>query len=200
MKKKKAAWPIVARTRRLELRPYRMSDYDAWKEAFTGRMPKQHKYDRGPLSEKYANRKFFRKLFLRHERYARKDICYPFGIFHRKTGAMIGVIDISTICREWYQWANLGYMIHNTQQGKGYGKEAAQAAIKIAFTKLGYKRVEASIHPDNPRSLRLAKSLGMSREGLRKEYIYDDNQWEDLVIYSILNPGKRKTTYFFPGK
>lgn len=196
MKKRKIAWPIVVRTKRLELRPYKLSDYECWREAFTQRKPKQHKYDCGPLSEKEVSRAFYRKLYFRHERYAKKDLCYPFGIFDRKTGAHLGFIDISTICRDWYQWASIGYVVHNTCQGKGYGKEAVRAGIKIAFTKLGYKRVEASIYPDNRRSIRLAKSLGMKHAGVRKEYIYDNKKWEDHVIYAALNPAKGKKNYF----
>jgi RimJ/RimL family protein N-acetyltransferase len=196
MKKRKIEWPIVVRTKRLELRPYKLNDYECWKEAFTKRKPKQHKYDRGPLSAKYANKSFYRKLYFRHERYAKKDQCFPFGIFDKRTGAHLGVIDISTICRDWYQWASIGYVVHNTYQGRGYGKEAVRAAIKVAFTKLGYKRVEASIRPDNRRSMRLAKSLGMRREGIRKEYIYDNKRWEDHVIYVALNPARRKKAYF----
>jgi RimJ/RimL family protein N-acetyltransferase len=195
MKKKKIQWPIVVRTRRLEIRPYQLKDYQIWRKAFTQRKEKQHKYDRGPLTLKHCSKAFYRKLYLRHERYAKKDICYPFGLYDRKTGEHVGFIDISTICRDWYQWASLGYVIHNTHQRKGYGKEAARAGIQIAFKKLGYKRVEASIYPDNKRSIALAKSVGMKREGLRKEYIFDNGLWEDHVIYAILNPRQKRRSY-----
>ena len=181
----KVKWPIIIRTRRIELRPYKLSDYQAWHTAFTQRKRQQHKYDRGPLPLEQTSRAFYRKLYFRHERLAKHDICYPFGIFDRKTGAHLGVIDISTICRDWYQWASLGYVIHNTYQGRGFGKEAARAAIQVAFRKLGYKRVEASIYPDNRPSIRLAKALGMNREGIRREYIYDHKKWEDHVVYAL---------------
>lgn len=196
MNQKKVVWPIEVHTKRLVLRPYRLSDYEGWKKAFTSRKPKQHKYDRGPVKPKSASRAMFRKFYFRHGRYARKDICYVFGLFHKKTGALIGVIDISTICRDWYQWASVGYVVHNTDQGKGYGKEAVRAALKIAFQKLGYKRVEASIYADNKPSLRLAKSVGMKRAEVRKEYIFENKKWEDHVVYVALNPSKARKTYF----
>ena len=193
--KKKIPWPITVRTKRIELRPYKLSDYEIWKEAFTKKKPKQHKYDSGPLDRKRLTKSFYRKLYFRHERLVKKDECYPFGIYERKTGAHIGVIDISTICRDWYQWANLGYRIHNTYQNRGYGREAAEAAIRIAFKHLGYKRVEASICPDNWRSIKLARSLGMKREGMRKEFIFDNGRWDDHVIYAIVNPKQRKRAF-----
>lgn len=195
MKKKKVAWPIVVRTRRLEIRPYRLGDYGTWLKAGIGRKKKQNKYDYGPRPARYSNKAHFRKLCARHNRIARKDQCYPFGIFDRKTGAFLGVVDVSTITRDWYQWASVGYQINNTSWGRGYGKEAVRAAIGIAFKQLGYKRVEASIRPDNWRSIRLAKSLGMKREGRRNEYIFDNGEWEDHVIFTIVNPRRAKRSY-----
>jgi [ribosomal protein S5]-alanine N-acetyltransferase len=193
--KKKIQWPIVAVTRRLVLRPYTLNDYEVWKEGFTRRLPKQHKYDSGPIEGKKVSRAAYRRLYLRHERYARKDICYVFGIYDRRNGAQIGFTDVSTISREWHQWANLGYMIHNHHQGKGYGKEACKAVLKIAFTKLSYKRVEAAINPDNRRSIQLAKALGMQREAYRKAFIFEKGRWEDHVVYVGINPHKSKNKF-----
>ncbi len=134
---------------------------------------------------------------VRHARLVKEDKGYAWAIFDKREGRHLGVIDVSTIVRGWYQWANLGYLVHNTCQNKGYGKEAAQAAIRVAFTKLGYKRVEASIYPDNWRSVKLAKAIGMKREGLRREYIYDNKKWEDHVIFSVINPRKSAKSYPF---
>lgn len=195
MKQENIRWPIAVKTRRLVLRPYKLNDYDIWIAAYTGRKPKQHKYDGGPHHAKETSKKWFRKLVAKHTRLAKKDDCYVFGIFEKSTGKHLGTIDISTISRDWYQWCNLGYVVHNTAQRRGIGKEAARAGLKIAFNHLAYKRVEAAINVDNWRSIRLAKSLGMKREGLRKEYIYDNNQWEDHVVYTALNPRKKKRSY-----
>ena len=193
---RKVKWPIVVRSKRLELRPYKIQDYQAWIDAYTKRKPKQHKYDGGPHDPKETPKKWFRKLIAKHSRLAKNDKVYVFGIFDRVSRRHLGTIDIATICRDWYQWANLGYVIHNTEQGNGYGKEAARIGIAIAFTKLGYKRIEASINLDNRRSIYLAKVIGMKRESIRKEYIYENKQWIDHVIYVALNPAKQKKIYF----
>jgi L-amino acid N-acyltransferase YncA len=36
-----------------------------------------------------------------------------------------------------------------------------------------------AINLDNRRSIALAKSIGMQREGIRKHFIYENNQWVD---------------------
>lgn len=193
--KKKLKWPLSIQTRRLVLRPYRITDYAAWIEAYTKRKPKQHKYDGAPHDPKETPKEWFRKLVAKHTRLAKNDKVYVFGIFDRATKRHLGTIDIATICRDWYQWANLGYFIHNTVQGNGYGKEAAKAGMKIAFEKLGYKRVEAAINLDNQRSIGLAKAIGMKSGGIRKEYIYENKKWVDHVIYVAINPRKDRKSY-----
>jgi ribosomal-protein-alanine N-acetyltransferase len=82
------------------------------------------------------------------------------------------------------QTAYLGYFINNPFWGKGYGKEAARAAIDIAFRDVKLHRIEAGIEPRNRRSIFLARSLGLRKEGLKKRAVFLRGKWNDLIMYS----------------
>lgn len=175
------------RTKRLILRPYRMEDYSVWFDAYVHRLPQQSKYDLAPRDPKDCMRSDFRKIVRHHEKIARADECYIYGIFEKKTGALVGAVDIYIMIRSSYQMGNLGYRIHNRYWKQGYGKEAALAALKIGFKDLGLNRLEAAINLDNRGSMALARSIGMRREGIKKRYLFEKGQWTDHVVFAA-NP------------
>lgn len=103
--------------------------------------------------------------------------------FFLSNRAAPGNIDLSTIRRGEYQWAILGYEIHNQHWKQGFGKEAVRAALIAGFETLGYHRIEAAINIDNQASIALAQSLGMQRECIRRGFLYEKQQWVDHLIY-----------------
>lgn len=177
----------ILKTKRLIIRPYNINDYNTWFDAYVNRLPKRNKYDRDPMNPKQCSKAEFRKMLQRHERISKKDKCYIYGVFEKKIGTLLGVVDIFIIVRDHYQMGNLGYQIHNRYWGKGYGKEAANAALKIGFRDLKLNRLEAAISIDNSRSIALAKALDMRREGIKRRYIYEDNKWIDQITF-VANP------------
>jgi ribosomal-protein-alanine N-acetyltransferase len=164
-----------------------MSDYEVWKKSYTSRLPALNRFDRGPSDPKKCSLAQFKKLVERHAELAKADKVYIYGIFERKSGSLIGAIDIAIIAREMYQMANLGYQIHNRYWGSGYGSEATIAALKIGFTQLALNRLEASIDFDNKRSIALAKKIKMRNEGIKKNYLFEHGGWVDQIIY-VANP------------
>lgn len=89
------------------------------------------------------------------------------------------------ISRSISQTCFLGYRIFNAHWDQGYAKEAVKAVIEIGFRDLKLHRIEAGIEPNNTRSLRLAKSLKMRREGVKKRALFIRNTWIDLVMYTL---------------
>lgn len=174
-------------TKRLTLRALRASDYKIWFQTHTEHFPAFDKWDIGPKNKKECTRAWFKKIKRRHESLALKDQCYIFSIFHRKTGRLVGSLDISVFVRGTHQFANFGYRIYNRYWRKGYGKEAARAGLKIGFQDLKLNRLEAAINLDNRKSIALVRSIGMKREGIKKRYWYEEGQWVDHLIY-VANP------------
>jgi ribosomal-protein-alanine N-acetyltransferase len=178
---------IEFRTRRLILRPLKSSDYLTWYDAYANCLPKQTKWDRGPLDFKKCTNRWFDKIRKEHEALAKKDDYYRYYVFEKKTGAIVGQIDFDVFLRSTHQFANFGYQIYNRHWGKGYGQEASIAGLKIGFKQLKLNRLEAAINLDNKKSIRLVKAIGMKREGIKKRYWFEDGEWVDHLIY-VANP------------
>lgn len=188
-------------TRRLVLRPYLASDYAVWEWAYKNILPKQAKYDWIPPSDLPTNRTQFQTIVRRHNLLEREGSTYIWSIFDRKTGALLGHVDVHVIARDVLQFANLGYRIINRYWRKGYATEALTHIIPAVFKDLQLNRLEAVIDPDNKASIALARSIEMRREGIRRKYYYQDGGWADQVVfvavredYGIppLNPERRK--------
>ncbi len=75
----------------------------------------------------------------------------------------------------------LGYVLGRAHWRQGLAKEALRATCTHAFEKLGVRRIEAEVNPQNIASNALLSSLGFTLEGrLRKRWIakglaYDTN-------------------------
>ncbi|WP_110114461.1 GNAT family N-acetyltransferase [Bacillus sp. CGMCC 1.16541] len=168
---------------RLIIRPYYVSDYPHWLAQYEQRLPSQHKYDEGKLDMSACTKEWFQEFVKKNQASANEDRLYIFGVFHQEAYTHIGAIDFSTLLRDDFQWARIGYQIHNHFWGQGYGKEAVKLALQLGFEQLNYHRIEAHINLDNDASIHLAKSVGMEYECTRKKFIYEDGAWTDNLIY-----------------
>jgi [ribosomal protein S5]-alanine N-acetyltransferase len=83
--------------------------------------------------------------------------------------------------------AELGYWIGVPYWGKGYATEAAQALVRYAFDELRVNRLYASHVPNNPASGKILLKLGMKREGYMRGHILKWGEYQDLVVYGMLN-------------
>ena len=90
----------------------------------------------------------------------------------------------------WYinhDRAEIGYMISDeSKKQKGFMKEALQAVINYGFQKMGLKRIEAMLAPENHPSLKLVTTFGFQKEGLLREHYLVDGKYEDSAMYSLL--------------
>jgi len=67
--------------------------------------------------------------------------------------------------------------------GKGYGKEAGKSIIEHAVNQLGIRRIYCGTHENNIGMQKLAISLGMKEEGRRKEAIFKNGEFKDILEY-----------------
>lgn len=175
------------RTKRLILRPLKVSDYSIWYDCWVNALRSQSEWDSGSKPASKCSKAYFLKLINRHKRLAKNDDYYWFGVFEKKSGHLIGGIDIDVFVRSTHQFANLGYVIYNRYWGHGYGQEAAAAGLRIGFKQLKLNRLEAAINLHNRKSIRLVKAIGMKREGIKKRYWFENGNWVDHLIY-VANP------------
>ena len=174
-------------TDRLFIRPILSTDHKVWKKFYSGLEPEKSEWDLKPRTVKDCSRKSFKEVIARHRLRASEDKCYIYGAFHKKTGELIGVIDITIIERGWYEMANLGYRVGNLYWNKGYGTEILKEVFKFVKPDLRIHRLEAAINLHNSASINLAKKSGMKREGIKRGYIFENDRWVDHVIYVHLS-------------
>jgi len=170
------------RTRRLVLRPLVKADYATWLDAET-RGPSS-RFEPAPRSLKQSTRAAFDKTRARHDRRAREDAVYVFGVFSNRGRVLVGMVDIAILYRGQLQLGNLGYRVFHAHRRRGYAKEAVLAVIHAAFKALKLNRLEAVMDLPNRPSQKLARALGMARECVRRKYYFEDGRFHDQVVWS----------------
>lgn len=175
---------LIRKTKRLIIRPLTVSDYQAWKSANTSMPPPQNKWDRKNSALEDVTMSKFKRILRSQKALRDQDKFYDLAVFDRASGQQVGVAGIMDVLRGFGQSAYLGYFINNPYWGRGFGKEATLAVIDIAFRDVKLHRIEAGIEPSNRRSILLARSIGLRKEGLKKRALFLRDQWNDLVMYS----------------
>lgn len=173
------------KTNRLIIRPLQEIDYENWVQAYSLQKPPQNEWDETNWDESELTYKKFKALLKVQKEQRHKDHYYEFGVFLKNDGTLIGLVSLMDISRGVFQNAYLGYRIFNTYWGNGFAQEASRAAIEIAFKKLKLHRIEAGISPDNKKSIKTAKALGLRKEGLSKRRLLVNKKWMDVLIYAI---------------
>lgn len=115
-----------------------------------------------------------------------------FAIELKKIHKVIGNIYLG---KRDFNTRELGYVLNENYQNKGYGSIASNAMIDFAF-KRGVHRIYAECAPQNVPSWKVMEKIGMKREAyFRKNVSFhvDDKgnpiYW-DTYVYAILNPNK----------
>ncbi|PKE06083.1 GNAT family N-acetyltransferase [Macrococcoides caseolyticum] len=171
-------------TNRLVIRPLTNSDYESWLKSFLNRKPSKHKYDDGLIDMSICTEVWFQELVEKHQALINNDDTYILAIFD-KSGQHVGMINVVTIRRGNFQWGECGYFIHNQFWRNGYAYEAMKKALFIANKVLKFHRIEAHVNLDNIPSIKLLEKLGFEHECIRKNFIYEFEQWTDNHVYYI---------------
>jgi RimJ/RimL family protein N-acetyltransferase len=68
----------------------------------------------------------------------------------------------------------------------GYGTEAASLLMDYGFDQLNLHRISSFVFAKNERSRRLHRKLGFQEEGMQREIVYRNGEFNDLVVYGLL--------------
>jgi len=174
----------MLKTERLILRPLDRIDYENWKQAYSMLRAPQNEWDEGPWKESELTHAKFRELLRIKKELRKLDKFYSFGVFRKDDGVLLGMVHLMDISRSIFQNAYLGYRIFNNYWRQGYATEACLGAIEIAFKELKLHRVEAAIEPHNKISQKVAKKIGLRKEGLSRRRLQIQGKWKDMVLYA----------------
>lgn len=117
---------------------------------------------------------------------AEEDRGYLFGVFLIEEERLIGYISISNLVRGVGQFADIGYMMDQQEQGRGYMTAALKLVIQYAFRALSLHRLQAGTLLHNERSQRVLKKCGFQPEGIARKLVQIQGTWQDHQMFGLL--------------
>ena len=124
------------------------------------------------------------------ERHARGE-CEPRVVLDER-GAVVGQVTLHAIVRGALQSSTLGYWLSPTVGGRGLATRAVADVVRLAFDDLGLHRLEAGTLIHNVRSQRVLEKNGFVRFGLAPRLLRIAGQWQDHVLFQLLNDDWRE--------
>ena len=108
------------------------------------------------------------------------------AVLDKKTGKHIGDVSLQRI-----QWidrnAEIAFLLGELDfYNRGVMFEAGKLLIQHGFYRLNLHRIYCGTSSENIAMQKLALKLGMSQEGIRKEALFKDGKYLDLIEYGLL--------------
>ncbi|QQP70096.1 GNAT family N-acetyltransferase [Carnobacterium sp. CS13] len=97
-----------------------------------------------------------------------QEDCYRWCIELKENQQVIGTIDVVQINND-IESAVIGYCMSKDYWNKGIMTEAFSAIKEFLFECVGFNRIEASHHTENPGSGKVMEKVGMNFEGIKRE-------------------------------
>ncbi|MGE8077504.1 GNAT family N-acetyltransferase [Peribacillus loiseleuriae] len=107
------------------------------------------------------------------------------GIERKGTKGIIGTIGFNAWLPK-HKRAEIGYEIHPEQWRKGYTMEAVSKVISYGFEKMNLTRIGAVVFIENEASNKLLTKIGFQKEGILRDYMYQNGKAHDTYVYSFL--------------
>jgi len=82
--------------------------------------------------------------------------------------------------------AGIGALIAEEKRNRGYASEALSLLIEYCFTKLQLHQVYCNISSDNEVSLQLFKKQKFDLIGIKKDWIWVNNNWVDEYLLQLI--------------
>ena len=180
-------------TERLTLRPPIHADFRAWSALRRA----SNDYLR-PWEPTWAEDHLTRKAFTNRVYWAQRSVssgnAMPLFLIRRSDQNLVGAITLDNIRRGPVQSGTLGYWTGEPFARQGYMREAIEAAVHQAFTRLDLSRIEAACLPENQASRGLLEKAGFKYEGVAQSYLQIDGRWRTHVLYAALRKDRRGRT------
>jgi ribosomal-protein-alanine N-acetyltransferase len=111
---------------------------------------------------------------------------YNWAIVYKEIGQPIGSISVVNQYDESSK-CEIGYCLGRKFWKRGVMTEALSAVMDYLFNDIGYNRIQAYHHVDNPASGRVMVKVGMKEEGHMKQFaVNNKNEFVDVVFYGIV--------------
>ncbi|WP_326952333.1 GNAT family N-acetyltransferase [Amycolatopsis sp. NBC_01286] len=103
----------------------------------------------------------------------------------KSSGKFIGVMNLSRFAMGVWRTCECGCAVGVRHSGHGYLAEALRLLVRHAMSKLGMRRIEALVDPENVPSQRMLEAVGFRSEGVARSAIGDGDQRFDQIRWAI---------------
>ncbi|WP_040205072.1 GNAT family N-acetyltransferase [Neobacillus jeddahensis] len=107
------------------------------------------------------------------------------GIKLKENQRIIGTIGLNALHLK-NKRAEIGYELHPSFWRMGYVSEAIKEVLQFSFKQVDLFRIGAVVYPENDASLNLLIKLGFTKEGLLRSYMFQNEQFHDTWMLSLL--------------
>lgn len=171
--------------RRVYIRPPADYDWSAWAQ-----LREQSRDFLTPWEPTWPADCLTRSAYRRRLRHYAEEwhggIGFAFFIFGRDDDELRGGITLSNVRRGVAQAGTLGYWVGKPFARRGVMSDAIRCALRFAFANLHLHRVEAACLPRNAASRGVLAKAGFREEGFAPKYLRINGEWEDHVLYAML--------------
>jgi [ribosomal protein S5]-alanine N-acetyltransferase len=172
------------------LRMPQMQDHAAWAQLRD--VSREHLQPWEPeWAEDELTRAAFRRRLRHYQRDMRDGAGYAFFLFRTGDNKLLGGATLSNVRRGVSQSVSVGYWTGAPYSRQGYMTAAVRTLIPFVFDTLGFHRLEAACLPDNTPSRRLLETCGFIYEGLARKYLKINGQWQDHLLYAVVEDDPR---------
>lgn len=190
-------WPLGRtlriETERLTLRLPQQNDFHAWTELRRASAAFLQPWE-PTWAEDHLSRRAFTNRVYWAARARRQGTALPVFLIRRQDQRLLGAITLDNIRRGPAQAGTLGYWIGQPFARQGYMREALQALVHHAFTRLDLSRLEAACLPENAASRGVLEKCGFKYEGVAQSYLQINGRWRNHVLYANLRSDRRGRT------
>jgi RimJ/RimL family protein N-acetyltransferase len=180
IERQREVWhPVSIKGAQVALRHHHYDDLEAVRRWYGDpELARLTRYSLRPMSEDETDRFFHTRLM------SPEHVGYAITV--RETGRLIGSTTFSNLDPD-----NSSTLFHISigepdAWGEGYGTEATELMLWLAFERIGLHRVALSVFAFNERAIRSYEKVGFVEEGRHREAIVRDGRRHDELTMAIL--------------
>lgn len=127
------------------------------------------------------------------EVYKNSDSRKEFVIYTLDDNVAIGTVGLTDIDMRNLK-AELSIILGEKEyRGKGFGEEALRLILDFAFENLALNKIILKVFKYNESALKLYNKVGFKLDGILRQDIYKNNQFNDVIEMSLLKEEWNKT-------
>lgn len=168
---------------RVDLRPIREHDLDAFYEAHVNIANRGAFFPLGVMSEPALRKSFAETGFWEREEGTL--------LIRNHEGELVGHVEFFKPVSYWDAF-ELSYQLYDERHAhRGYMTEAVQLLVDYLFATKKQHRIHLVIVPENAASRRIAEKCGFTLEGTVRGAFFNDGRNQDVLLYSLLRTDPR---------